>query len=193
MTALALFAGAPASAESRARRDQRTGGPLSVELLGMPSTARRPTALLDQHRLTLLVHENTRLQRAEIRARHRLEALHTLSTTLTRSLDLATVLDLIAGNLDTFIGTGRGHVWLWDEQRRLLVGHDASSAEPALRPGEDVEGVVVARRRGLMVNDYRSWPHARPSVLARTGVTARMGEPLLYDGRLLGVLAIDNG
>jgi hypothetical protein len=147
MTALALFAGAPASAESRARSDGRPGGPLPIELLGMPSTARRPTALLDQHRLTLLVHENTRLQRAEIRARHRLEALHTLSTTLTRSLDLATVLDLIAGNLDTFIGTGRGHVWLWDEQRRLLVGHDASSAEPALRPGEDVEGVVVASRR----------------------------------------------
>jgi signal transduction histidine kinase len=43
----------------------------------------------------------------------------------------------------------------------------------------------------MVINDYRMSPHAHPSTLAHTEITAVLAEPLLYQGRLLGVITTD--
>jgi signal transduction histidine kinase/CheY-like chemotaxis protein len=44
----------------------------------------------------------------------------------------------------------------------------------------------------MIVNDYRTSPFATPESLRRPGITAVIGEPLLYRERLAGVIALDN-
>jgi GAF domain-containing protein len=58
--------------------------------------------------------------------------------------------------------------------------------------GEGVTDIVVRLRQGMLVNDYRSWPGANPLFLECTGVTPILAEPLLYHGRLLGVISLNN-
>ena len=38
------------------------------------------------------------------------------------------------------------------------------------------------------MDDYRSVPYAQPIVLERSGASAVIGEPLLYEGELRGVI-----
>ena len=51
-------------------------------------------------------------------------------------------------------------------------------------------GTVAQRREGLIVNDFRSSPHAIPILTQGTTHTAVLAEPLLFRDRLVGVIAI---
>jgi signal transduction histidine kinase len=44
----------------------------------------------------------------------------------------------------------------------------------------------------VLVNDYRTSPHALPLVLDGSQITAVLAEPLIYRDRLLGVIGVDN-
>jgi signal transduction histidine kinase len=51
-----------------------------------------------------------------------------------------------------------------------------------------VAGTVAQRRAGVVVDDYRTVPFAEPTVRARSGARAVIGEPLLFEGELRGVI-----
>jgi PAS domain S-box-containing protein len=150
------------------------------------------TSFADQAAVAL---ENARLYHQAQERQQQLEAVRTISTEITRELNLAAVLHLIARRLSELMG--RGAVWLWDDAGKMLAPHTSTGAEAwqqqPLKLGEGLVGIVAERREGMIVNEYRSWPLARPTTLERSKITAVVAEPLVYRDRLVGVISLDNG
>jgi PAS domain S-box-containing protein len=139
--------------------------------------------------------ENARLFREEQQRREQLEAVRLVSTEVARELDLDRLLDLIIRRATELTGRLVGSVYLYEPttDRLVPVAHQSSGMWIRQTPfplGEGVGGVAARERRGLIVNDYRSFPHASPEVLAHTDITAAMAEPLLCQDRLLGVISL---
>ncbi|MGD0264083.1 MAG: GAF domain-containing protein, partial [Candidatus Methylomirabilota bacterium] len=110
---------------------------------------------------------------------------------LTTSLDPREVLHLISVKTTELLGTPHAQVILWDDGTRSLrfgaaYGTEAEKVKvQVFRLGEGVNGVVAETRKPLLVNDYQRFPKRRPDM---TDLVAVIGVPLLYRGRLLGVL-----
>jgi signal transduction histidine kinase len=150
------------------------------------------TAFAGQAALAL---QNAELFREEQDRRRQLETVRTVSEELTRELDLRTLLSLITRRATELVGAERGTIFLWDERAGLLIpeawhGYGEWRGEMRLRLGEGLAGTVAERREGMIVNDYRHWPHAIAMTLERAPITSAIAEPLLYQGRLLGVIAL---
>jgi PAS domain S-box-containing protein len=141
--------------------------------------------------------DNARLFAAEETRRRQLEAVRAVTAEITQELDPFKLLHLIADCAAGLVGAQNARAWLWSEQAQCLVvgavvGHGEQVTGWTPRLGEGVVGLVAERRKGLIVNDYRSSPHAHPRVAETTGATAVMAEPILSHGRLFGVIAVDN-
>ena len=141
--------------------------------------------------------ENARLFQQEQERRRQVEAVRAVTEEITRELDLPALLGLIHRRAMELVGASSGCIHLWDEAAQVLVpkawhGLGDWMQEVRFRLGEGISGVVAQRREGFAVNDYRSWPQASPLFLERTGVTATLGEPLLYGDRLIGVITVDS-
>ena len=127
-----------------------------------------------------------------------LEAVRAVGDEITRELDLTRVLQLISRRAAELVGNGAVKVFLWEDTSQVLVqkawsgGEDPTLAGLAIRLGEGLAGQVAERREGIIVNDYQAWPFAQPQVLEWSKVTAALAEPLLYRGRLVGVILLDN-
>jgi PAS domain S-box-containing protein len=126
-----------------------------------------------------------------------LEAVRGVSTEMTRELDLPVLLDLVIRRAVDLFDAKSGTVRLWDDQTQTLVpvswhGLGSWLQGHRRRLGEGLSGRVAQRREGLIVNEYRTSPYATPRVLAETGITAILAEPLLYRDRLLGVITVDH-
>jgi signal transduction histidine kinase/ActR/RegA family two-component response regulator len=140
--------------------------------------------------------ENARLFQQEQVRRRQVEAVRAVTAEITRELNLTTLLSLITRRAVELVGAASGTVYLWDEAAQVLVprawhGLGEWTEAVRLRLGDGIVGMVAQRREGMIVADYRTWPHARPLVLERTGITAILAEPLLYRDRLLGVVTAD--
>ena len=123
----------------------------------------------------------------------RLEAIQAVTAEIARELDLGTLLNLIIERATALVGSEHGRIWLWDETDRLLTPRAPTQSEEfihevAVRLGESVVGTVAERGRGIIVNDYVDSPLAHPVLVKRTLCAAIVAEPLLYRGRLLGVI-----
>jgi DNA-binding response OmpR family regulator/signal transduction histidine kinase len=133
-----------------------------------------------------------------LRARtEQLGAIGVVSAEVTRELDLARLLRLIHRRAVELLGARAGFVLLYDESTQTLIpraweGHGDWVADLRFRLGEGVAGKAAERRCGMVVNDYRTSAHTLPLVLAQSGVTAVVVEPLLYRDRLVGVVTVDN-
>jgi PAS domain S-box-containing protein len=126
-----------------------------------------------------------------------LEALRATAADITRELDLATLLRLVAERACELTGATAADIDLWDPERQLLVpeasyGHVLPRPTRTRRLGEGAMGTVAQQRQGMMINDYRASPVAHPDTLAHTTITASLVEPLLYHERLLGVIGVDH-
>ncbi|RMF92445.1 MAG: response regulator [Nitrospinota bacterium] len=126
-----------------------------------------------------------------------LQVIQMITGEITRELDLTTLLTLITRRAAELVGAVSGATYLWEESTQLLVprawyGLGAWMGEVRIKRGEGVTGTVAQRRQGMIVNDYRTSPYASPLFLRRTQITATLAEPLLYSGRLLGVITINN-
>jgi PAS domain S-box-containing protein len=141
-------------------------------------------------------------KRAEDEARlieraRRLEALSSVTTEITRELDLDRVLELLVRRAMELVGARSGVVYFFDtETKTLLPGVSVNAPEwiPKVRLalGEGVAGVAAQRHQGVVVNDYKSWPLAVRRIADETPITALMGEPLLYHDQLLGVIIVSH-
>lgn len=160
---------------------------------------RERTAELAQVNATLRteVGERKRAETSLFVYARQLEAVRDNSADIIRELDLAKLVQLIAERARGLIGTGMATVWLWDEEGQTLVPYALSDDRPwarewRVRLGEGVVGTVAERQEGMLVNDYRTSPYALPLVLGSSQITAVLAEPLIYRGRLLGVIGVDN-
>jgi PAS domain S-box-containing protein len=144
--------------------------------------------------------DRTHAEAALIGRTRQLDAIRAVSVEITRELDLFTLLRLILRRAVELVGAAGGAIYFWDEATRTLMpqmwsgSRDAEWMQDArMKLGEGLVGQVAERRVGLIVNDYRNWPSARPSILERTEISAALAEPLLYRDRLVGVVSLDNG
>jgi PAS domain S-box-containing protein len=127
-----------------------------------------------------------------------LEAVRIVAEDITRETRLPALLELIVERAVRLVGAAGGSVMLWDESASVLVpgvwvGRAPESRAAQIGLGEGVTGTVAAQRKGMILNDYRHSPLARPAMLERTKITATIAEPLLYQDRLVGVINLDNG
>jgi signal transduction histidine kinase/HAMP domain-containing protein len=141
--------------------------------------------------------ETKQADEALVKRTTQLDAVRLVSTEITRELDLVKVLALIHRRAIELVGAGGGSLYLWDEAAQQLIprvwqGVSDSVGVLALRLGEGLCGVVAERGVGVIVDDYRTFPHAHPQFLAETGITAAMAEPLRYRDRLVGVVAVNH-
>jgi PAS domain S-box-containing protein len=144
------------------------------------------------------VAERTRVETALAERTRQLEAVRAVAEEITREMRLPALLELIVERAARLVGAAGGSVMLWDESGSVLVPGVWVGRAPETRASqialfEGVTGTVAAQRKGLIVNDYRNSPLARPAMLERTPITATIAEPLLYQDRLVGVINLDNG
>jgi signal transduction histidine kinase len=137
--------------------------------------------------------ENARLFERERERRRQLEAVREVTLRLAGEMELAPLLELISRLVSELLRVESVAVYLWDETAATLVprgwhGYPDWLRELRIGPGEGVAGTVAQRRAGLIVDDYRSTPYAHPAVLERAEPRAVIGEPLLYEGELRGVI-----
>jgi PAS domain S-box-containing protein len=190
-----------------------TGGFLFTSLLGaflLVVTGR--TAHIEQlvaERTSDLAHTNAALGR-EIAERQQtqellamrlrqLEATRNVATEILQELDLTTLLNLITQQAVALIqAANAGAIYLWDEATHVLSPQAWTNVGEWLRAvriqlGEGLVGTVAQRQEGLRVNDYARSPYVLPEFVEWTGHRAAMAEPLLYRGRLAGVIAVVSG
>jgi GAF domain-containing protein/ActR/RegA family two-component response regulator len=147
------------------------------------------TAFADQAAIAI---ENARLYEETRQAAREAGSLYEVAHSLTTSLDPLQVLHLISVKTTELLGTPHAQVVLWDEEKKTLSLGAAHGTEAekvkgqVFRLGEGVNGVVAETRKPLIVNDYQEFPKRRPEM---TDLVAVIGMPLLYRGRLLGVLS----
>jgi signal transduction histidine kinase len=137
--------------------------------------------------------ENAQLFEREHQRRRQLEAVREVTASLASETDLATLLRLISRLATELLGIGTVIVYLWDETSATLIprawhGFGEWLGDLRLGLGEGLAGTVAQQRTGLVVDDYRELPYAQPIILERSGATAVVGEPLLYEGELRGVI-----
>jgi GAF domain-containing protein/ActR/RegA family two-component response regulator len=147
------------------------------------------TAFADQAAIAI---ENARLYEATRRAEQEARSLYEVAHSLTTSLEPREVLHLISMKTTELLGTPHAQVVLWDEGTKTLRfgaahGIDAERVKrQVFRLGEGVNGIVAETRKPLIVNDYQRFPGRRSDM---SELVAVIGVPLLYRGRLLGVLS----
>lgn len=95
-----------------------------------------------------------------------LEAVRLIGGEITGELDLRALLDLMIRRAAELVGAQAGSIRLWDDDAGLLTpqashGFADWQRQVHLKLGEGVVGMVAERRTGMIVNDYRRWPHAR--------------------------------
>jgi signal transduction histidine kinase/putative methionine-R-sulfoxide reductase with GAF domain len=137
--------------------------------------------------------ENAQLFEREHERRRQLEAVREVTAWLASETDLATLLKRMSRLVTELLGVGSVVVYLWDEPSATLVprawhGFGDWLGQLRLGLGEGVAGTVAQGRVGVVVDDYRSASYAQRMVLEQSGTRAVIGEPLLYEGELRGVI-----
>jgi PAS domain S-box-containing protein len=126
-----------------------------------------------------------------------LKSLQAVTQEIIRELDLAPLLQAITERAAALVVDGCAAVWLWNPTEDTLVINTWTKygewmRDRRLRLGEGIAGLAAQERRSLLINDYRTHPHAHPITLEHSNVTAILTVPLFYRDQLLGVLVIDN-
>ena len=123
-------------------------------------------------------------------------ALLEVSAAIGGVLDPARVAQLVVDRAADLVGADAAHLWLWDPEAqvlRALAHSDACmlNAEEITELGDSIVGQVFRRREPVLVDNYRQWEFALPSVVD-SGVRAAMGVPLLVDDRPVGTMVVHN-
>jgi PAS domain S-box-containing protein len=143
------------------------------------------------------INERKQVEQSLAERSRRLEIIRSISTEITRELDLSTLLRLIHECMGELLGSRSSVVFLWDDEQQLLIpkvwhGLPAWVQQLRLRRGEGIAGTVAQRRQGMIVNDYWTSPYIQPTYSQQLNFSAMIAQPLLYRDRLLGVITVNN-
>ncbi len=177
------------------RRQRKDGSWIDLNLWSLPV---RDTAGTIVASIGFFADVTARTQaEAALAARtQQLEAIRNVTREITRALELPELLNLIIEHAARLVGAVSGAVYLWDDSEQCLrpgawVGHGEWIRDVRFRLGEGVAGTVAQRQRGLIVPDFRNSPYAHSTFLDLSRHTAVLAEPLSYDQRLVGTIALD--
>ncbi|MDP2035961.1 MAG: PAS domain S-box protein [Ignavibacteria bacterium] len=118
---------------------------------------------------------------------------------LTRDLadipdDLNVLLQNIVHRATTLLQRTDGGMYLYDRERGdLVVATATNPLKPVgfrLQLGEGMAGRVALSRQPMIIDDYRTWSNGLP-IYSGTVLTTVIEVPMLYQGELIGVLAVE--
>jgi signal transduction histidine kinase len=122
-----------------------------------------------------------------------LAALLEVTRDLAAHQELPAVLRSIVGHACRLLNTPTGHIYLHDEATgELVLASEIGLPDRQgvrLQPGEGMAGQTAQMRQSLVVDDYRVWP-GRSAQFADRPVTSVAQVPLLFGGRLVGILGV---
>jgi signal transduction histidine kinase/DNA-binding response OmpR family regulator/sensor domain CHASE-containing protein len=178
-------------------------GCLACALLRQPEQLKREVELRTRElsrtnrELASEILERERAETALARRTKQLEAVRAVSEEITRELELTTLLTLITRRAMDLVGAASSATQLWDDVNQALISRAWCGVADWMRQahvklGEGIIGTVAQRREGMIVNDYCHRPDADRLGFEKPSITALMAEPLLYRGRLLGVITLNN-
>ncbi|KAF0142813.1 MAG: multi-sensor hybrid histidine kinase [Stygiobacter sp.] len=108
--------------------------------------------------------------------------------------NLNTLLSNIVKRATSLLHRTDGGMYLYDRDRGDLV---VATATNPLKPvgfrvqlGEGMAGRVALNRQPMIIDDYRSWSNGLP-IYSGTVLTTVIEVPMLYQGELIGVLAVE--
>jgi GAF domain-containing protein/ActR/RegA family two-component response regulator len=140
--------------------------------------------------------ENARLFAESRRREETAETLAALTQTLTGSLDLSTVLSLVADGVRRLLGSDGGAIGLVEPggavRLSVAVGLGADVIRNmVVQPGEGVAGQVLATRQAFWTSDYPHDPriskeHADTARAA--GIVSELAVPVWLRGTIVGIL-----
>lgn len=120
-------------------------------------------------------------------------ALFETARDLALQTDLPTLLSTIVERATTLLHTPCGFIYLYDEARGdlELTVEKGMFVAPGVRlaTGEGMAGRVAQSLEPLTIDDYRTWEH-RSAVYSGVPYAAVVEVPMLYGGRLVGVLGV---
>jgi signal transduction histidine kinase len=160
-----------------------------------PEEARLAQAFADQAALAL---ENARLyEEAQRRLRH-VDSLRAVVEQILVPFSLDERLALIARKTAELFDADRATIALRDPERDRLVVRAGFGLNPGevgrvLELGTGGLGMAVARREGVLVNDYPSWPHRDPYIVrsyASRPAQAVIAYPLLINEEVIGAISV---
>ncbi|MHB1936983.1 MAG: SpoIIE family protein phosphatase [Acidobacteriaceae bacterium] len=140
--------------------------------------------------------ENARLYTRISRQAQSLELLHEISRELTSILDPEQLLERVGKLLQRVIPYQMFAIWMLDEKTNMLIHRfsirfgktDNSFSEPVpLQRG--LIGAAVSTRQTITVGDVRTDPRY---ILVHAETRSEMAVPLIYKGKVLGVLDLEH-
>jgi signal transduction histidine kinase/HPt (histidine-containing phosphotransfer) domain-containing protein len=146
---------------------------------------------------TSISKESNQAEAALAQRTREFEAVRAITQEITHELDLTALLRRVTRHAMELVGAASSATYLWDDSEEALIpstwdGLEDWLGEVRIKLGEGITGAVAQRREGMLVNDYRHWSGANPLFIERTRISASVAEPLLYRGRLLGVITLNN-
>lgn len=179
----------------------RTLGVLTLiaECPGRPYSADDVQLAQELGALSALALDNADLLQRERSRLRRFHAVRKVAATMTRSLHLKTALRAVTRGTAGLVGNASAGLYLLADDGKSLIAQSAHRAgstsifRPATPPvtlGEGVVGSVAVTRRGIMVEDYPASPFALPSVIECTNAGPVLATPIIFQDRLVGVIAL---
>ncbi len=136
---------------------------------------------------------NARLLEETKRRASEFEALYDTARDLSTQTETARLLQTIVDRARALLNAPAGAVYLYDATNDEVELAISAGAElplgTRLRMGEGAAGRVAQSREPLIVDDYQNWKHRSPQYKAAP-FSAVLDVPMLYGGKLVGVLAV---
>jgi len=176
-------------------------------LLYVDNRAPRPFTDRDEAVLTRLADHagvavaNARLYAETERRRREAEVLAEIAGSLNASLDLATVLARVTVGARSVCGSDVARLLLREPDSDAVVTRACSGQRSAaietlrIEPGKGVGGLVLASGKPFRTGSYADDPRvvkAYQSVVDAEGLVATMAVPIVIDGRVEGIVHVDN-
>jgi phosphoserine phosphatase RsbU/P len=140
--------------------------------------------------------ENARLYTRISRQAQTLELLHEISRELTSILDPEQLLERVGNLLQRVIPYQMFAIWMLDEKRNMLVhrfsirfGKTNYSFSDPVPIQRGLIGAAVSSRQTITVGDVRRDPRY---ILVHPETRSEMAVPLVYKGKVLGVLDLEH-
>jgi PAS domain S-box-containing protein len=147
--------------------------------------------------LLAIAEDITERKRTELQIAQRADqfaALYQTSRDLAEQQSLQTLLETIVERAMRLLGAPGGALWFYDAARQeleIVVSRGtALSLGTRIKVGEKIGGRVAKTRQPMIVNDYLNWSE-RAIELPDFGLRATIQVPMLYQGDLIGVLAVN--
>ncbi len=121
-------------------------------------------------------------------------ALYEMAGDLGTQQDLSALLNTIVERASQMFNVPSGAIFLYDSARGDLRLETSKGfqllAGTRQKLGEGIAGRVAQTRQPMVIRDYRTWEQRSP-LYAGQPITAVLQVPMLYQGELIGVLAVN--